>query len=177
LVVNTPDAPDYYYKFDESPFYLWSSSLKDEFDDDIDLYAELEASKAGLQSYFQDNCTTAADTDSFSAPSSTQYPITVQGSPQKNFTAHLRRKARASVDELYEFWSLTQEDFETCDPVKWWVGRRAQFRNLFRLARDIMSIPGSAVVVERVFSSGRETIALRRAKQAAETIRILMLVK
>ena len=42
-------------------------------------------------------------------------------SPQKNFTARFQRK-RTSPDELLEFWSLPQEDFETIDPLQWWLG-------------------------------------------------------
>ncbi|KAF8219333.1 hypothetical protein L208DRAFT_1418364, partial [Tricholoma matsutake] len=42
---------------------------------------------------------------------------------------------------------------------------------------DILSIPGSAVVVERIFLGGRDTISLRRASLHANTIRILMIVK
>ncbi|KAF8801335.1 hypothetical protein BYT27DRAFT_7115405 [Phlegmacium glaucopus] len=76
------------------------------------------------------------------------------------------------------------------------MGRRAQFPNLFCLARDILCIPGelfqhtdqnlachiiysylgSAVAVERIFSGGRDTISLRRASLNADTIRILMLL-
>jgi len=97
-------------------------------------------------------------------------------SPQKNYTARYHRK-RAAVDELTEFWNMPQEDFETCNPVQWWQQRRAQFPNLYRLARDIFSIPGSAVAVERIFSGGRDTISLRRASLKPETIRVLMLVK
>ena len=37
--------------------------------------------------------------------------------------------------------------------------------------------PDSAVVVERIFSGGRDTISLRRASLQADTIHILMLVK
>ncbi|KAJ7197662.1 hypothetical protein GGX14DRAFT_374888, partial [Mycena pura] len=36
---------------------------------------------------------------------------------------------------------------------------------------------GSAVAVERIFSGGRDTIALRRTRLSADTIRTLMLVK
>ncbi|KAJ3748337.1 hypothetical protein DFH05DRAFT_1391170, partial [Lentinula detonsa] len=36
---------------------------------------------------------------------------------------------------------------------------------------------GSAVAVERVFSGGRDTIALRRASLKPETMRTLMLLK
>jgi hypothetical protein len=119
------------------------------------------------------------------------------GSPQKNFTARFQRK-RTPTDELTEFWNLPQEDFDTCNPLRWWHGRRAQFPQLYRLVRDIFSIPGnylylstsfliikliyhlslgSAVAVERIFSGGRDTISLRRASLKPETIWILMLVK
>jgi len=36
---------------------------------------------------------------------------------------------------------------------------------------------GSAVAVERIFSSGRDTISLRRASLQPETIRTLMVLK
>ncbi|KAJ7618612.1 hypothetical protein FB45DRAFT_755892, partial [Roridomyces roridus] len=36
---------------------------------------------------------------------------------------------------------------------------------------------GSAVAVERVFSGGRDTIAVRHARLKAETIRTLMVLK
>jgi hypothetical protein len=98
-------------------------------------------------------------------------------SPQKNFTARFKRKTKVVVDELEEYFKLEPEDFDLCNPIQWWMGRRAQFPNLFWLARDILSIPGSAVAVERVFSGGRDTISLRRASLRPETIRILMLVK
>jgi len=29
-----------------------------------------------------------------------------------------------------------------CDPLQWWAGRRSQFPNLSRFARDILSMPG-----------------------------------
>jgi hypothetical protein len=45
-----------------------------------------------------------------------------------------------------------------------------------RLESDL-SLTGSAVAVERIFSGGRDTISLRRASLQADTIRILMLVK
>jgi hypothetical protein len=80
-------------------------------------------------------------------------------SPQKDFTARFKKKTKAVVDELDEYFKLEPEDFDLCNPVHWWMGRRAQFPNLFWLARDILSIPGSAVAVERVFSGGRDTIS------------------
>ena len=43
--------------------------------------------------------------------------------------------------------------------------------------RSELSVTGSAVAVERIFSGGRDTISLQRASLQANTIRILMLVK
>lgn len=52
------------------------------------------------------------------------------------------KKERVSVDELEEFFKLPRENFNSCDPIKWWISRRAQFPNLYRLACDVLSIPG-----------------------------------
>jgi len=178
--------------------------MKDEFENDSDLAVHLETAKADLQEYFKVNylspqtsvenhCQSLSATASLSSVTSSSS----SGSPQKNFTARFQRK-RAPTNELTEFWNLPQEDFDTCDPLRWWHGRRAQFPHLYRLVRDIFSIPGnylylstaflivkliyhlslgSAVAVERIFSGGRDTISLRRASLKPETIRILMLVK
>jgi hypothetical protein len=179
------------------------SALKDEFADDDDLSSYLESSKSNLQAYFKEKyprpspesspLSLAPSLSSVSSSSSSSV-LTALGSPQKNFTARFRRK-RAAPDELLEFWSSPQEDFDMVDPLQWWLGRRAQFPQLYCLARDIFSIPGmllfitsyymttnehfpgSAVAVEHIFSGGRDTISLRRASLKPETIRILMLVK
>jgi hAT family C-terminal dimerisation region len=127
-------------------------ALKDEFVDDLDLANHLEDAKANLQAYFKQNYSRPSPqaNSSLSAPSLSSVASTSMsqtsisgssGSPQKNFTARFQRK-RSSPDELLEFWSLPQEDFETIDPLQWWLGRRAQFPQLYRLARDIFSIPG-----------------------------------
>jgi len=124
----------------------------------------------------------------------------VNGSPQKvDFTSRYRNLPQAFTDEVQEYFKLPRENFDTCDPLQWWAGRRSQFPNLSRFARDILSIPGkfttdlfslfnhlpmflsfyagSAVAVERIFSGSRDTISLRRASLNPETIRTLMLVK
>jgi hypothetical protein len=68
-------------------------------------------------------------------------------SPSKvNFTARYKKRTNVATDEFEEYLKLPQEDFELCDPIQWWAGRRAQFPNLSRLARDILSIPGEYIV-------------------------------
>ena len=127
--------------------------LKDEFSGDIGLSDQLETAKLDLRLHFNAKYTSPRNTPRSilsSTPSSSMLSVTSDssrsisnslGSPQKNFMARFQRK-RGPVNELSEFWSLSQEDFEHCDPVQWWYGRRAQFPNLYRLARDILSIPG-----------------------------------
>lgn len=170
---------DYYYTFDQSPFYIWSSckssiitsallrpchivldprisyaALKEEFKDDTNLTVDLEEAKADLQLYFKEKYlpvqpTPLSYTTSTSSISSEPSEVISSSanshinsrSPQKSFTSRFQRKHTPS-DELLEFWNLPQEDFETCDPLKWWLARRSQFPNLYRLSRDLFSIPG-----------------------------------
>ena len=96
-------------------------ALKDEFIDNPDLANHLEDAKAKLQDYFKQNYSRPSPqaNSSLSAPSLSSVASTSMssvsgssGSPQKNFTARFQRKC-SSPDELLEFWSLPQEDFET----------------------------------------------------------------
>lgn len=75
-----------------------------------------------------------------SRPSTSQQTNT---SPQKvNFTARYQQRTPATHNELEEYFKLPQEDFEACNPLTWWAGRRGQFPNLSRFARDLLGIPG-----------------------------------
>ena len=169
-------------------------SLKEDYADDANLLADLEKAKLVLHTFYHDNY--SSFTSSTDKSSSTTRPIVQNGSPQKvDFTARYKRTNRRVSDELEDYFKLGLEDFEKCQPLDWWWGRRAQFPNLYRLARDILAIPGeyffhffpsyvklriilgSAVAVERIFSGGRDTISMRRASLLPDTIRTLMLVK
>ena len=113
-----------------------------------------------------------------------------------NFISRYQVKDRAMVDEVNEYFKLPWEDFESCKPLQWWLGRCSQFPNLYQLVCDIFSIPGkplnllpfelletkfntvgSTVAVKWFFSGGRDTISLRRASLVPDTIWVLMLVK
>lgn len=154
------------------------------------LRTHLEESEAKLEAHYRAHYAKPISTP-VSAQSSTS-SMSVR-SPQKvDFTSRYNKRMRLNVDEIGEFFKLLPESFAV-DPIHWWAGRRAQFPNLSRLARDILSIPGvflllalnyssdvfkgSAVAVERIFSGARDTISLRRASLKPETIRTLMLVK
>ena len=116
-------------------------ALREEFANDDDLAHHLEVSKERLQTYFKENYPSQAPTALSSVSSVSISSISSSSSPQKNYTARFQRK-RTSPDELLEFWSLPQEDFEIIDPLQWWHSRRSQFPRLYHLARDIFSIPG-----------------------------------
>lgn len=126
------------------------AALKEEFDDDNNLSSYLENTKSKLQSYFKQkypapslqptSISPAPSLSSISFPSMSTIS-SASGSPQKNFTTRFQHKC-TSPNELLEFWSLPQEDFDIIDPLQWWLGRRAQFPQLYCLAHDIFSIPG-----------------------------------
>ena len=152
--------------------------MKLDYAGDTTLSQYLESSKVDLHLYYE---THYAGQHSPLQAHKPCLPLTAppapMRSPQKDFTAHFKRKMKAVVDELEEYFKLDPEDFDLCNLIHWWLGHHAQFPNLFWLARDIISIPGSAIAVERVFSGGRDTISLRRASLHPETIQILMLMK
>jgi hypothetical protein len=161
--------------------------------DDLTMQHHIDHAKDQLWQYYQDNYAAQVPVP-ISQP---HIATTSSDSPQKvNFTAQYKKWPSVMNDELEESYRLPQEDFDTCNPIHWWVGRHSQFPNLSRLARDILTIPGkfmlnflnlskfahgfsvgSAVAVERIFSGGRDTISLCCASLDPETIRTLMLVK
>lgn len=179
---------DYYFKVDKSPFYVWASildphilyyGLHSDCEDDITTQMHIEKQKNNLHALYKKEYATAVAQIVPSSFPTDAGPLENTGqSPTKfNFTARYKKRSNTSIDEFEQYLKLPQEDFDTCDPILWWAGRRAQFPNLSRLARDILSIPGPTVAVERIFSGGRDTVSMRRASLKPETIRTLMLVK
>ena len=120
------------------------------------------------------------------------------GSPQKvNFTARYKKHPSVRRDQLEEYFKLPREDFDTCDPISWWLGRRSQFPDVFVFARDLLAIPSEdfidvfhcqcqwLLIMNHRFCCccrkdllwWRDTISLRRANLRPDTIWKLMLVK
>ncbi|KAI9437123.1 hypothetical protein F5148DRAFT_953123, partial [Russula earlei] len=99
---------EYYYKFDESPFYLWASlldpcisysALLDEFEGDEDLAPFLEVAKNKLHVYYKTHyANKIAPCPSPSNPS-TQTALTLNCSPQMNFTARFQKPPSAVAVE------------------------------------------------------------------------------
>lgn len=148
-----------------------------DYEGDIDLEEYLQKAKTELEQHFRGHYQAAKPRPLTPAGSSTSVASTTSSSTKYDFTSRYKQRDCAIADELQEFWRLEPEDFNTTDPISWWYSRRHQFPTLYRLALDILSIPGSAVAVERIFSAGRDTISMRRASLKPETISTLMTLK
>lgn len=123
--------------------------IKADYANDLMLSDHLEQSKSSLSDYFNENYANIILVPSSSPSMSVQPTPLAAGSPQKSFTARYRRKEKTSINELEEYFKLPAEDFDACNPIHWWFGRRAQFPNLFCMARDILCIPGELSVSYR----------------------------
>ena len=177
--------------------------LADDYRDDPELMATIRDGKKQLEDHYPKHYASKIAQKKSSQMSHSSSTSTLSrsssgtmASPEEvNFTARIAvKRPLRDCNELEEYFTLVPEVWEECDPVKWWCARQAQFPNLCRLARDVMTIPGvslcrsfknksltsslgSAVAVDHIFSGGRDTISLRRASLKHETIRTLMLVK
>ena len=65
----------------------------------------------------------------------------------------------------------------TVDPLDHWKTNSKECPNLSAVAKDILSITGSSVSVERIFNCGRDIIGLRRHSLKPETFSALMFGK
>ena len=75
--------------------------------------------------------------------------------------------------EIEQYLNLPVEN-HSIDPLQWWKSHVPQFPKLSIVAKEILSIPGSAVSVERVFNVGSDVIGIRRHALNEATISILM---
>ncbi|KAK0234625.1 hypothetical protein EDD85DRAFT_955453 [Armillaria nabsnona] len=97
--------------------------------DDESLLEYLEGAKSSLhqhyQKYYANKTTTRPQTQtSGNVHGNRLGRLSSQGSPQKmNFTSHLSNKPKCVTDELEEYFKLSPEDYDSCDPIKWWMGR------------------------------------------------------
>ncbi|KAL4258188.1 Zinc finger BED domain-containing [Pleurotus pulmonarius] len=185
LVEAHEKLAEYYDRFDESPFYTWAALLdprigymgvEADYQGDSTLEDYLAKVKDELKTYFTEHYKDTASPPSREG-SSTSITSQATTGGKYDFTSRYKQRDRPPTDELEEFWRLEPQDFDACNPIEWWYNHRLQFPNLYQLAMDILSIPGSAVAVERVFSGGRDTISMRRSSLRADTISSLMLMK
>jgi hypothetical protein len=119
------------------------SGLLADCHDELDACRHLEFSKELLHAHFRAKYNKPPPASTAIVASTT----TTNGSPQKmDFTSRYRSLPQAFTDEVQEYFKLPCENFDTCDPLRWWAGQCSQFPNLSRLARDILSISGEFAI-------------------------------
>jgi hypothetical protein len=84
-----------------------------------------------------------------------------------------RRNQPEDIAEVNNYLSFPLES-EQVDPLIWWEMHAKDFPFLSKVAKDILSAPGSSVCVERLFNCGRDVIGIRRHSLKAETTSCLM---
>ena len=103
-----------------------------DYANDPELLKYLESTKLLLHAHYNEYYANHAHSLNTSSPT---VPSALDGSPSKvDFTSRYKKKDHQLHDELKEYFKLPFEDFDTCKPLEWWVGHRAQFPNLFCLA-------------------------------------------
>jgi hypothetical protein len=126
--------------------------LKSDCTDDLSLLSHLDDSRSKLKLFYEQNYSRRLQSASL-RPSQSSSSVSSRNSsvgslsPEKvNFTSRYQMRDRVMVDEFDEYSKLPREDFECCKPLQWWLGRRSQFPNLYRLVCDVFSIPGRTSV-------------------------------
>jgi hypothetical protein len=122
------------------------SGLKDDYKDDTSLLSYLEDAKKLLTDHFHQFYAHKVQSSKQNLSDKVATSTNSGGKnkePKFDFTARYSKKERQTFDELEEYLKLHPEDFGSCCPFQWWQGRRAQFPNLYRLATDVLSIPGN----------------------------------
>lgn len=61
--------------------------------------------------------------------------------------------------------------------LNWWRSNEADYPIMSQVARDYLAIPASEVDVERLFSTGRDLIGLRRHSLGIDTMRAIMMTR
>lgn len=122
------------------------SGLLADCKDETDSRTNLELCKEQLHSHFREvyDKPLPAPTVSATSTATTNNPQNI------DFTLRYRSLPQAFTDEVQEYFRLPRESFHSCDPLKWWAGRRSQFPKLSRFARDILSIPGEPFLANQL---------------------------
>jgi len=91
-----------------------------DFHTDDDAISHLQYAHTSFKAFYDDNYTTPAAPST--APSTSPCCSTFASeSPQKvDFTSQYASKATI-VDEFKAFLKLPQENFNKCNPIKWWA--------------------------------------------------------
>ncbi|KAI1278031.1 putative AC transposase [Halotydeus destructor] len=90
-------------------------------------------------------------------------------------TAIFPSKKAKSSSELDVFISLDVCDSSQC-PIEWWVGHRAEFPVLPKLAFDVLTIPATSVPSEQCFSKAGDVVRKKLGRLQSSTIEMSVLL-
>ena len=90
-------------------------------------------------------------------------------------------KDATPVSKINRYLDGPLVDWDGSDDPNWvlqqWKANSLQYRIMSRVARDYLPIPPAEVDCERLFSSGRDLLGLRRHTMLPETMKALLLVR
>jgi hypothetical protein len=119
--------------------------LSKDYTHDPELLQYLEQQKKELRAYFDKHYPVTESTKNSSShrtSTSTPHGSDARAGPI-NFAAFDQGSDdEGDMDELDIYFDAPRIPFQA-DPVQWWYARKAEYPRLYRLARDIMSIPGT----------------------------------
>jgi hypothetical protein len=144
--------------------------LESDCGSDPSLLAHLDDSRSKLKLFYQQNYANRLKPSNLrpsQSLSSISSRSSISGSPERvNFTSRYQMHDRIMVDEFEEYSKLPREDFDSCKPLQWWLGRRSQFPNLYRLVCDLFSIPGRFPSLMMILSIEMMVSRLRSCRRA-----------
>lgn len=76
--------------------------------------------------------------------------------------------------ELLRYISLRTQALFRENPIEWWIKRRVEFPNLWRIALDILGIPATSTPSERLFSMAGEIYSSRRKCLHGDTVQAIL---
>ena len=141
--------------------------LIDDHNGEPDLLEQVENRKFALETYYALSYAGRIVVRKRTQVKQTSSSVSLSGidpppSPEKfNFTARYAKQPANDRNELEEYFRQAPELWDGCDPVKWWGTRQAQFPNLCRLARDILTIPGKIIFIRMLKSKLHSWIPTR----------------
>ena len=166
---------------DDSPFYLLSVLLDPRFKSaylemkgfDTDYLGLIQRSLSHLKKLVEQKRTMSGD--QVSAPTPAFSSVSTNSGLFSSMFSHSSSSVECT-DEVDKYLSIPCEAPQV-DPIVFWKAHSKQFPFLSRVPKDILSIPGTSVSVERIFNCGRDTIGLRRHRLKLQTLTAIMFGK
>ena len=158
------------------------NGLKEDFNEssDLQLLNDLNKAKQELFKLYEEHYAHRSSQDNILQPGTTTMLSGAGFSilSTSSFTVRYQCRGPQILNQLEDYFRLSCElDFDGCDPLEWWQSHRKRWPQLYCLACDILAIPGvltchsecsspdlvfpgSAIAIERIFSSGHDIISL-----------------